>query len=118
VLGLIFPPYLCVGWGLVQLSGFCSRLAKGDHFSKAAASAVRRFGWSLVAAAVALPLSRLAANAFVMGSAELPDLFATMLRAMPILATALGLILGLIAVVFASILEQAADLAEENARFV
>ena len=49
VLALIFPPYLCVGWGLIQLSSFCGRLAKGEHFSKAASTAVRRFGWSLVA---------------------------------------------------------------------
>jgi len=115
---LLFPPYVAVAWGLVQLSGFCSRLAQGDHLSRAAATALKRFGWSLVAASLLLPITRLAARALLTESAGILDLAQGLLRTTPLLATALGLILGLIVVVFAAILEQAKELAEENARFV
>jgi hypothetical protein len=115
---LLFPPYVAVAWGLVQLSGFCDRLARGDHFSRAAATALKRFGWSLVAASVLLPVTRLAARAYLSDGTGLWDLVQGLLRTMPLLATALGLIVGLIVIVFASILEQAKALAEENARFV
>jgi Protein of unknown function (DUF2975) len=117
-LAILLPPYLVVAWGLVQLSGFCSRLARGDHFSQAATTALKRFGWSLIAAAVLLPPSRLAVRAYVMDTASWWEVLHGMLRTIPVLAVALGLILGLIMIVFAAILAQATELAEENARFV
>lgn len=118
VLALIFPPYLSVSWGLVQLSGFCARLSRGAHFSKAAAASLKRFGWSLVAAALLLPFTRLLAHAYTMQGEGLWELSQAVLRTLPVLASALGLILGLIAIIFAEILNQATDIAEENARFV
>lgn len=117
VLALLSPPFVLVAWGLVQLSGFCSKLERGDHFSRAAANALQRFGWALVAAAALLPFSRIAVRAYAMGGGW--DAVALgFFRTMPVLATAMGLILGLIVIVFAAILEQATALAEENARFV
>lgn len=116
-LAIVLPPYLAVAWGLVQLSGFCGRLARREHFSRAATTALKRFGWSLIAAAILLPVSRLALRAYVL-DATWAELAQSMLRTIPVLALALGLILGLIMIVFAAILEQATALAEENARFV
>ena len=49
----LMPPYLSAAWGLFQLSGFCTRLSRGEHFSRAAAISLRRFGISLVIAASA-----------------------------------------------------------------
>lgn len=116
VLLLLSPPFVLVAWGLVQLSGFCSKIERGEQFSRAAAVALQRFGWSLVAASALLPLTRIAVRAYLFGDwAAVAQSFA---RTMPVLATAMGLILGLIVIVFAAILEQATALAEENARFV
>jgi hypothetical protein len=117
-LALFLPPYLIVAWGLIQLSGFCGRLTRGEHFSRAAASALKRFGWSLIGAAALLPLSRVIVWAYVMDGTGWHDLLHAALRTMPLLASALGLLLGSIVIVFASILKQATEIAEENARFV
>jgi hypothetical protein len=117
LLVLLMPPYLLVAWGMVQLSGFCTKLARGDHFSHAAAVALKRFGSALIAAAVLLPIGRTAAWAYAIDFANWSNALHGALRPMPILATAMGLILGMIVVVFAAILEQATELAEENARF-
>jgi hypothetical protein len=118
ILLLTMPPYLLVAWGLVQLSGFCTKLARGNHLSRAAAAALKRFGSALVAAAVMLPVTRIAVRAYAIDIAGWSDVLHGMLRPLPILATAMGLIVGLIVIVFAAILEQATVLAEENARFV
>jgi hypothetical protein len=117
-LAIVLPPYLIVAWGLVQLSGFCNRLGRGDHFSRAASTALKRFGWSLIAAAVVLPISRLALRAYMTEVFNWWELFAGVFRTLPVLASALGLIVGLIMIVFAVVLEQATELAEENARFI
>jgi DUF2975 family protein len=118
LLAIVLPPYLVVAWGLVQLSGFCDRLARGDHLSRAAAIALKRFGWSLIASAALLPISRFALCAYLLSPVSGWELVHGLVRPLPVLAMALGLILGLIMIVFAAILEQATALAEESARFV
>jgi hypothetical protein len=110
----LMPPYLSAAWGLFQLSGFCTRLSRGEHFSRAAATSLRRFGISLVLAAALLPPSRILARALTQWETTTQPL----LGVTPILAVLFGVVLGLIAVVFAALLEQATRLAEENARFV
>ncbi len=118
VLILLLLPFATVAWGLIQLSGFCSRLQRGEHFSRAASTALRRFGLALVVGAALLPLTRVLLRAYLHAGDSSIALAQGYLRALPILATAMGLILGLIVLVFAAILEQATALAEENARFI
>jgi len=64
-----------------------------------------------------LPPSRILARALVQAGSNLEPM-QPLLGVMPILAVVFGVVLGLIAVVFAALLEQATKLAEENARFV
>jgi hypothetical protein len=116
LLAMVVPPYLVVAWGLVQLAGFCDRLARGEHFSRAAARAMKRFGWSLIASAALLPVCQLATRVYQKGALSGPDLVHGLLGSLPVLAMALGLVMGLIIIVFAAILRQATVLAEENAR--
>lgn len=112
---IAMPPYLAVALGFGQLLGFCRRVRDGAVFTAAAALALRRLGWSLVLAAVLLPLSR-GALGLAMPSLAMPGL------AMPgpavLLAVAVSATLGLVFVAFAAILGAATELAEENARFV
>jgi hypothetical protein len=114
----LIPPYLSAAWGLFQLSGFCSRLSRGEHFSRAASLSLRRFGISLVVAAALLPPSRILARALTQVGPHWEATTQPLLGTTPILAAVFGVVLGLIAVVFAALLEQATRLAEENARFV
>jgi heme/copper-type cytochrome/quinol oxidase subunit 2 len=77
---------------------------------------LRRFGWSLIAASVLLPLTRLVLWLVIAGTAPGPEsglggVILTML-------VALGVIFGLVFVVFAAILREASRLAEENAGFI
>jgi hypothetical protein len=118
VFALLMPPYLATAWGLAQLSGFCARLVRGEQFSRAAAAALKRCGAALIVAAALLPASRLAARCLAQGGMQWDTAVQSLLGIMPILATAFGVIIGLIVIVFAAILEQAAGLAEENARFI
>lgn len=46
------------------------------------------------------------------------EVLSSAFRLMPVLAAALGLIVGMIVIVFASLLEHARELAEENAAFL
>ena len=117
MLAALMPPYLSAAWGLFQLSGFCSRLSRGEHFSRAAAVSLWRFGIFLMLAAALLPPSRILARALVQAGSNLEPM-QPLLGVMPILAVVFGVVLGLIAVVFAALLEQATKLAEDNARFV
>ena len=110
------PPFLLVAWGMLQLSGFCRHLAEGDHFSLSAAQALRRFGRALVAAAVLLVPCRVVALLLELGSGWMGS--AQLWRPGTLLAAALGAVIGLIVIVFARILEEAAELAEENASFL
>jgi hypothetical protein len=114
----LVPPYLCAAWGLFQLSGFCARLSRGEHFSRAAAVSLRRFGISLVLAAALLPPSRILARALVQAGPHWEATTQPLLGVTPILAVVFGVVLGLVAVVFAALLDKATNLAEENARFV
>ena len=114
----LMPPYLSAAWGLFQLSGFCTRLSRGEHFSRAAAVSLRRFGISLVLAAALLPPSRILARALVQAGPNWEPTTQPLLGITPILAVVFGVVLGLIAVVFAALLDKATSLAEENARFV
>ena len=117
MLAALMPPYLSAAWGLFQLSGFCSRLSRGEHFSRAAAVSLWRFGIFLMLAAALLPPSRILARTLVQAASNLEPT-QPLLGVMPILAVVFGVVLGLIAVVFAALLEQATKLAEDNARFV
>ncbi len=117
-LAVAMPPFLAVAWGLVRLAGFCRQLARGHHFSQSAAHALRGFGWSLVIAASLLPVTRTITLAFTTQVENWRELLTLPWRAPPLLATAIGLIFGLIMIVFATILEQAKQLADENASFV
>jgi len=113
---LAMPPYLAVALGLGQLMAFCRRLRDRRVFSGAAASALRRFGWSLLAASLLLPLSRASLLVLVGG---FPDsLHFGMAGVVLAMFVALGATFGLIFVVFAAILGEAARLADENAAFV
>lgn len=118
VIAMLLPPYVSVAWGLIQLSSFCVRLSRGEHFSRAAATALKHFGWSIIAAAALLPVTRIAAMAYVRPPDYWWEFLPVVLRVVPLLAMALGLIVGLIVIVFALVLKQATALAEENASFL
>jgi hypothetical protein len=117
-IAMLMPPYLVIAWGLIQLSGFCRQLARGAHFSESAARALLRFGWSLTLAACLLPVTRGIAMAVTYQPANAAEWGALLWRAPPLLASAIGLVMGLIMIVFAAILRQAKLLADENASFV
>lgn len=117
-LALATPPYLAVAWGLLQLSGFYRRLAQGEQFTPAAAAGLRRFGLGLLAAALLLLPCRILAILYRAPMADLASLVEAVLRPVPVAATALGAILGLILIVLARLLDQATEIAEENASFL
>lgn len=110
---MALPPYLAVAAGLGQLLVFCRRYVGQRMFTTAAATALRRFGLWLIFASLLLPLSRLGLSLLVaeLGLAGPRGIIAFMF-------TALGLTFGLVIVLFAAILREAARLAEENAGFV
>lgn len=112
------PPFLAAAIGLGQLHGFCRSLARREVFSAAAARALGRFGWCLIAAAIALPCSRLAVIWHVSPPGTSAGGMLALLGALPVLALLMGIIMGLVFVIFAAILDEATRLAEENAGFV
>lgn len=113
---LALPPYVAVALGLGQLMAFCHRLRDRRVFSGDAAAALRRFGWSLLAASLLLPLSRASLLVLVGGLADAVHL--GLAGATLVMFVALGATFGLVFVVFAAILSEAARLADENAAFV
>ena len=65
-----------------------------------------------------LPPSRILARALILAGPNWEPTTQPLLGVMPILAVVFGVVLGLIAVVFAALLDKATKLAEENARFI
>lgn len=123
---LAMPPPVVVAFGLRELLGFCRGLRGRGAFTTAAAVALGCMGWTLVGGSVLLPLSRFALALFLRmpGTPGLP-VRAFAIGCRPVFGAALtlemafiGTVLGLVVVVFAAILRQAARLAEENASFV
>lgn len=112
---LTLPPFLVLAWGLAQLATFCRDIEGPRRFTTAAAAALHRFGLALVAAGLALPASRLlVAMALDGGAVDLRPLAGTAV----LLGLALGLLFGLVFVVFAALLREATELADENEAFV
>lgn len=112
------PPFLIVAWGLVQLSGFYRGVERGEPFTGAAVLALRRFGWALVAAAMLLVPCRALALYIDLQPLQPGGWIALLGRPQAWIASALGAVVGLIAVVFARVLDRAAEIAEENASFL
>lgn len=108
-----FPPYGLLAWGLGQLLTFCRRIEEKRLFTAEAATALRRFGVALLLSSVVLLCLRLGLAV----SDLLPFDFT---RGVPgvVLPVAVGITFGLVFMVFAAILAEAARLAEENAAFV
>jgi hypothetical protein len=113
---LVMLPYAIVALGLAQLAGFCQRIEQRQTFTSAGVSAVRRLGWSLIAAAAVLPVTRLVLRWTVLADAAPgPGLLAGISWILPV---AIGAVLGAVFVTFAAVLAEAVRLAEENERFV
>jgi len=111
-LALEYPPFLILAFGLGQLLGFCRKLSGRVVFSEAAATALRNFGWSLIAAAIALPASRFLLWLY---SSVAADGAVSVLTPGLLLPFAIGVVFGLVFVVFAAVLSEASAIAEENA---
>ena len=112
---LVLPPFVILAAGLAQLGVFCRRIGGPRLFSDAAATALHRFGLALMAASLALPVSRLAVSAMLEGgSFDLRSMTGTPV----LLGLALGLLFGVVFVVFAALLREASRLADENERFI
>lgn len=118
LLAMLLPPFLAVAWGLVQLAHFCGRLAQGEAFSRGAANMLTRIGWSVIAAAVLLPASRLLATAYVGSAQPFWQLLAETVRPGTLLSVTMGLIFGMIIIIFSGLLEKSVEIHEENARFI
>jgi len=106
---LLALPFLAAAAGFAALYGFAARLQAAEIFTTAAATALRRLGSLLLAAALLLPPSRLAAGWI----AGLPLAGPGVL-----LGTAAGAAFGLVVLAFAAVLAEARRVAEENAAFI
>jgi Protein of unknown function (DUF2975) len=115
-LALEYPPFLILALGLGQLLGFCRKLNGRVVFSQAAATALRNFGWSLIAAAIALPVSRTLLWFYIGAVSEgpSPGPFSVLMPGL-LLPFAFGIVFGLVFVVFAAVLTEASAIADENA---
>jgi hypothetical protein len=114
---LLLPPYLSIAWGLAQLARFCACLAREEHFTRVAARSLARVGWSIVAAALLLPLTRLIALSLIDGMSFAAVVHAT-LRLATILPITMGLIFGTIIIIFSALLDKSVQLQDENSSFV
>ncbi|MEP9356795.1 DUF2975 domain-containing protein [Xanthobacter sp. KR7-65] len=111
VAGLL--PLAVAAYGFYEAARFFGRVERGRAFSLDAVEALRRFGLALLAAAVLIPLLRLAV-VLGEGTADPMAVLAAVLRLGPIvLAGIAGVVLA-----FSAILREAVTLAEENASFV
>lgn len=116
--GTLMLPFAILAGGLIRLSGFCDRLARGAHFSRSAAEALKQFGWATGIAALLIPATRFAVALAATTPLDWSEAAAVSLRLAPILAACIGALIGAIVVVFAAVLDQATALAEENATFL
>lgn len=116
-LAIAMPPFLVVAFGLAQLQAFCRRVGDRRMFSRAAATALRRLGWALLAASLLLPLSRIGLW-WLLGGGAAPQSLGDWMMLLPALVVAIGVTFGLVFILFAAVLDEAARLAEENAGFV
>lgn len=116
--GTLLLPFAILAGGLIRLSGFCARLAHGAHFSRAASQSLNQFGWATMIAAMLIPATRLAVALAATTPLDLSEAAGVSLRLAPILAACVGALIGAIVVVFAAVLNQATELAEENATFL
>lgn len=117
---LVMPPYAAVALGLFQVTRFCRTVRQSQVFTTAAVAALHRFGWSLIVGSLLFPISRLAFAVYLAGGAW-PAVTAQAGAAVGLLFllyVAIGVLFGLVLVVFATILGEASRLAEENASFV
>lgn len=117
---MVIPPYAVVALGLYQVTRFCRTVRHSQVFTVAAVTALRRFGWSLIAGSLLFPVSRLAVVLYINGGTW-PAVTAQAGAAVGLqflLYVAIGVMFGLVLVVFATILGEASRLAEENASFV
>jgi len=107
-------PLAPIAFGLSQILRYCAELQSGNIFTAAAADCVRRLGWSLIVAAALTPARRAIVIALLP-----PHLNALLLKAMVSPSTVVVLLsLGLSILALASVLDEAARLAEENAKFI
>jgi len=116
---LVMVPYAILAFGLAQLLRFCRVVQARRPFTGAAAAALHRFGWCLITASLAFPAARLAAALVAAPPMPPGELFAAAVAGPVVLfSLAFGVTFGLVLVVFAALLREAARLAEENAGFV
>lgn len=108
-------PAVVLAFGLAQLAFFFRRVRRGDAFARGAANGVRRLGWSLLAAAIAVPLARMVVMS-VLGAQTALDYVLAHLAPGPAVITLA--VLGVAMLAFGKVMERAAELAEENASFL
>lgn len=116
--GTLLLPFAILAGGMIRLSGFCARLARGAHFSRAAAQSLNQFGWATAIAALLIPATRFAVALAATAPLDWSEAASVALRLAPILAACVGALIGAIVVVFAAVLNQATAIAEENATFL
>lgn len=114
---LMFPPYVSIAWGLVQLAAFCTHIALEQHFTRNAVRMLARLGWAIVAAALLLPMTRLLALAWI-DDLSFGAIFQTVLRLPALMSMMMGAIFGIIIIIFSSLLEKSVQLQDENSSFI
>lgn len=111
-------PMLVIAVGLGQLLAFCRRVREGRLFTEAAVGPLRRFGWTIIAASLFFPVSRIALWSFAGVAPGAAALWGRFVFGQLLLTTGVGLVIGLALLVFAAILREASGIAEENASFI
>jgi hypothetical protein len=115
---LSLPPMLMAAFGLGRLLAFCRSVREGRVFTEEAADSLRGFGKAVIAAALLLPLSRLAVWAYI-GSLPIKAAFwGRLVFGQVALTSGVGLAVGLALIVFGAILREATRIADENASFL
>ena len=108
-------PAIVLTYGLVQLAGFFRRVRVGNAFTLPGAAAIVRLGWSLLLAALVVPVARTLVVAGV-ARIEAGSQMAAHLAPGPVVLTLA--VLGVAMLAFGMVLREAAALAEENASFL
>lgn len=108
-------PAAVLTYGLAQLASFFRRVRHGHAFTLTAAAAIARLGWSLLAAALVVPIAR-AVIVTAIGGAGPGSQVAAHLAPGPAVITLA--VLGVAMLAFGKVLREAAALADENASFL
>ncbi len=106
---------LPLAFGLSRIALLFRTIRLGNPFQMQTVRCVRQLGFSLIAAALALPMARLLVLHAVGAPAQLKQLLGIFSPGFAVLSY---LILGFALTVLASVLKEAVRLSEENARFI